>query len=687
MLAVALAAGSISSVLAQKPKLEEIIVTENQRKRVFYLEDQLAVLPDTAQLLKKVPGGNVNGNGPLSGIPQYRGMYGPRVGVVINGAVLAPAGPNWMDPPLSYAAPAQLVKLEVYRGIAPVSVAQESIGGAIVSDTLHGDFGSSDKFDASGTVSVSGQTVNDASLLNGMMSLANQHHHFMIAAMSEDGDDAEYDGGQILPSSFERKRAELNYRFQSGAHSLSLGYTRNDTGIAGTPALPMDIDYIDGDLFNARYQYQGSDWQIDSHLFGSSLEHGMTNYHLRTAPLNRAMWRQNTTSAENAGVKSKGNRKDSLGEWSVGIDYITETHDAFIDNPNNAAFFVDGFNDASRKVLGIFAERQQQLSSTLQTELGVRVNQVDMSADAVDATPARMMPPARALRDQFNNGGRNSSDTNIDLTAKIWLRQNSNMVYYAGVAQKTRTSSFQERYLWLPLQATSGLADGYTYIGNLDLEPEQSAEIELGFDYSSGGFSISPRAFYRDISNFIQGTPEVKPSATMFVQMMNRGNGTNMPLPLQFNNVNAEFYGMDVDWRYQFNAQWAVSGLANYVRGKRTDQADDLYRIAPANLSFALDYTAERWTAKAEIIAYADQNKVSSFNNEQATNGYELLNFGASFRVNENFRVTAGAQNLLDENYEDHLNGYNRAVNPDISLGGRIPGYGRNFFLKADYSW
>ena len=87
-------------------------------KNLFF---DLTVEADSAQLLKKAPGAAVNGNGPLSGIPQYRGMFGPRVGVQLNGTQLAPAGPNWMDPPLSYAAAAQLESLQLYRGIAPVS--------------------------------------------------------------------------------------------------------------------------------------------------------------------------------------------------------------------------------------------------------------------------------------------------------------------------------------------------------------------------------------------------------------------------------------------------------------------------------------------------------------------------------------------------------------------------------------
>jgi len=134
--------------------MEELVVTGTHDKRTIDVSEALLISPDTAQLLKKAPGANVNGNGPLTGIPQYRGMYGPRIATALDGKQLAPAGPNWMDPPLSYAAASQLQSLEIYRGIAPVSVAQESIGGAIEVHSKRGDYTEGRDFQLSGSNSV-----------------------------------------------------------------------------------------------------------------------------------------------------------------------------------------------------------------------------------------------------------------------------------------------------------------------------------------------------------------------------------------------------------------------------------------------------------------------------------------------------------------------------------------------------
>jgi iron complex outermembrane receptor protein len=671
----------------QAEHLEEVIVTASRETRTIEVAEAMVISPDAAQLLKKAPGANVNSNGPLTGIPQYRGMFGPRIGVQLDGTQLAPAGPNWMDPPLSYAAAAQLESLEIYRGIAPVSVVQESIGGAINAVTAQKDFGDSADFDVNGILIASGQTVNDGSQAGVTLFAVNNHHRLRLAAMTEQGDDAEFPDGDIVPTEYERDRYDFTYGFQTGAHVLDLSYTRNETGDTGTPALPMDIQLINGDLYSLAYGYRAGDWRLKAKVFGSQLDHKMTNYDLRTAPADAGLWRRNTTDSKNVGFKLTASRQDDQGSWLFGADGLDATHNSDIDNPENPMFFVVNFNDAERQILGLFAERQHDFGNAWTAELGLRYNRVEMDADIVDGSPV-IMPPARTLRDNFNNADRNKTDDNIDAVAKAWYEASEQVTYYLGVGRKTRSPSYQERYLWLPLQATGGLADGYTYTGNIELDPEVAYEIESGLDFSRGGFSLSPRLYYREVDDYMQGTPSSVMPALMFVDMMNMNNGTQNPAPLQFNNVDAKFWGFDMDWRANLDANWSLRGLLNYVRGERDDIDDDLYRIAPLNTTLALEYTSDHWGASVEGVYYDEQDKVSSTNGELPSDDYALLNVNAWWRPLADLRLIAGIDNLLDEEYEDHLSGTNRVMgNTDLPRGARIPGYGINGFLRVDYSF
>ncbi|MFK8048757.1 MAG: TonB-dependent receptor [Halioglobus sp.] len=667
--------------------LEELVVTGSYDTRTIDVNSALVISADAAQLLKHAPGANVNGNGPLTGIVQYRGMYGSRVATSMDGRQIAPAGPNWMDPPLSYAAAGQLESLELYRGIAPVSVAQESIGGAVTVKTNRGTYTDSEDFSLNGQILGSAQSVNSGSHLNAALYAANKNHRIKIGLMTETGDDAEFADGDITPSEYDRQRYDVGYGYQNGRHSIQLDFSNSDTGETGTPALPMDIDFIEGDLYSLSYTFAAStDLSVEAKIYGADLEHGMSNFHLRNAPP-PPMWRRNIANTDNAGLKVKAILQDGEGNWTFGIDSFQAEHDSDIDNPNNPMFFVTNFNSAERNVLGVFLERQHHFSERWRGEFGIRYNRVEMDSAEVDGAPARMMPPAGALRDSFNNADRDQTDNNTDLVAKLWYAVSDSTSWYAGIAQKHRAPSFQERYLWLPLQATAGLADGFTYTGNIELDSEVSHQIEAGFDYSVDNLKISPRVYYHQVDDYIQGTPSEVAPAVMFVRMMNANNGTNNPDPLQFNNVDAEIYGVDIDWAWQLNSDWSLSGIVNYVRGKRDDIDDNLYRIAPPNTSVSLNYTAESWRASVESVLYAKQDNVSKTNAEQETAGYGIVNLRGTWQASETLQLAAGVDNAFDKGYEDHIGGYNRAGNPDIPRGDRLPGYGRNVFVRASYSF
>ncbi len=669
--------------------LEETVITGRHDARTVELVDVIAVAPDPARLLYKAPGANVVANGPLTGIPQIRGLFGPRIAVTLDDTFLAPAGPNWMDPPISYAATAQLESLKVYRGIAPVSVAQESLGGVIVAQTRRLDFTDSDRWNVDARLQTSAQTVNDGYQLDGNVQAANAHQRVRLAVMHQSGDDAEFPGGTLLPTAYERTRVDLGYGVRWGRHSVQIDYGRIDTGEAGTPALPMDIGYFDGDLIDVTYRFDASDdLAFSATVFSNEIDHGMTNYQMRPAPASPGRWRQNIATTDNAGFRLQGSLNTDGAEWRFGVDGFEASHDSNIDNPNNPMFFVVNFNDARRQVLGAYLEQDFSLGDDLRSEWGVRVNRAETDADEVNGTPAIMMPPAMALRDRFNGSDRDQSDTLVDVFGKLTWQASEHLALYAGMAKKDRAPSYQERYLWLPLEATAGLADGQLYTGNIELNAETAYQFELGFDYLSTEFSLRPRLFYQRIDDYIQGVPTpAGDPALMFVAMSNAMNGTNRAAPLRFENVEAELYGIDLDWEWHLNANWHLGGIVNVVYGERRDISDDLYRIAPPNTSAWL---TRRWRDVAvtlEGVVYANQSNVSVTNREQTTPGYGVVNFSANWRVSDGLSLAVGADNLFDREYAPHLGGYNRVMNPDIGMLQRLPAQGRNLFARLSYQF
>ncbi|WP_439100271.1 TonB-dependent receptor [Congregibacter sp.] len=669
--------------------LEELIITARHDARTIEVTEAISISPDAAELLRDAPGANIATNGPITGIPQYRGLFGPRISVSLDGSLLAPAGPNWMDPPLSYAVTAQLEALEVYRGIAPVSVAQESVGGAIDARTRRMEFTDSDQIITEGRLVGSAQSANAGYQVDADLQAANDRHRVKIAAMMQQGDDAEFAGGTILPSSYERERYDLGYGFRWGDHSIQVDYGYNDTGSSGTPALPMDIGYFEGDLYKLAYRFEPTEGlQLSASIYASELDHGMSNYALRPAPASPGSWRRNIADTSNQGFKLEASLADDTGLWRAGIDGFDESHNSNIDNPNNSMFFVVNFNDAERSVLGSYLERDQNIGENVQMELGVRVNHIRTDAGEVNGTPAMMMPPAQALRDAFNNADREQTDNNFDLVAKVNYVASDQLSLYAGLAQKQRAPSYQERYLWLPLEATGGLADGQLYIGDINLDSEQAHNLEFGLDFTGDRLQMHPRVFYYRIDDYIQGTPlgSTHP-ATMMVRMMNNMNGTNRADPLQFSNVDAQLFGFDMDWAWRVSQRIELSGLVNYVRGERRDINDNLYRIAPPNASLRLSYAADNWSAMVETVGYTAQNDVSGTNKELESSGYATVNLRGTWQLSPALQLAIGVDNLFDREYAPHLSGYNRVRNPDIATGERLPAMGTNLFGRMLYTF
>ena len=686
----------------ERQRIEEITVVGVRDTHTVIVDDTLVATPDTAQLLRKMPGANVNKNGELTGIAQYRGMFGDRIQVSVDDAQINGAGPNAMDSPLHYAPVAILESLTINRGIVPVSKGQETIGGYVEANTYAGDFGTTKGFEFSGRAYAGAQSVNSGDVLSGFLSMANDTHIFRGFVMQERADDLEFPNGDITPSEYDRERFDLGYSFAKGRHEFSIDFARNNTKDAGTASLPMDILSIDSDLFRSRYTFSTSEGLFTAELSASDNEHWMTNYHLRKPPQTAAStddpmrFRRNWAVSENYGFALKYEQFADNGNWLFGIDGHFAEHRSIITNPNSAPFYLSNFNDVNRDIIGAFIERQISLNTRTGLETGIRINNVSMDSVPVSANlnpmnmmmgmPVMMNNLAGALSTQFNNDSIARTDPNVDAFVRLSYQTEGDATWYVGAARKTRSPSYQERYLWIPLEATGGLADGKTYIGNPNLNPEVAHEIELGLDLENSRYGIYPRIFSKRVSDYIQGIPSTNMTANNFAQMM-ANMGMGMPNPLQFSNVEARFYGLDIDSNFSINNKITLRAILNIVRADRRDINDNLYRVSPDNVLIALDYRGDGWTGSIESVTYADQNRIAITNSELKTEGYSLVNVMARSSLADGVEVSIGAENLLDESYLDHLAAYNRAYNPDIASRARMPGLGRNFYARVMWNF
>lgn len=677
-----------SYIYADHSDMEEVNITGIQTNPFMSLEISPNNEPvvDSALLLKKVPGANINSNGAVTGIAQYRGLYGDRVSINIDHAPSLTGGPNSMDTPLSYTPPMLLKSLNVHRGIAPVSAAQESLGGHITANLDRGQFSSGNETEFSGGVSSRFNSTSDG-FSNALKSvLANDTHKLSVLASHDEGDQTHFDSNvEIGGTQYRRSRYDISYGWKNDDTVIEIFGGQLDTRDTGTPALPMDINYIDSDMVGVNLTKSFDDVVLSGNLSYNHVDHLMDNFSQRPNSM-PTMFRQTNATAHNTAwsfqVKFPLVIGSSDGFLSIGTDGNETIHTATITNPNNAMFEVKNFEEVERDSYGMFTEWEGNIGNW-KVETGIRYTRVSMDSGDVSASGMMGMMGVNAgiLASSFNSGDLDEDYHNVDLVLNASRELNANTTLNLALGRKNRAPSYQERYLWLPMPATGGLADGRSYTGNLDIDKETAYEVTVGIDWISENAWANPQLFYRYIDDYIQGVPSTNMVANMVSTMMS-GNSA-----LMFDNIDAEMYGADLGYGYKLSDHFSIEGTLSYVRGKRDDEDDNLYRVAPLNNRLALVYVGHETELKIESVLYAKQSKVSSFNDEEKTSGYGIINLLGNHKINQQLSVSAGVENLFDHKYQDHLAGYNRNSDSDVAVGDRLPGAGRNLYVSFAYNW
>lgn len=618
---------------------------------------------DCAALLTEIPGAAVVRNGPQTGIVQLRGLSGDRVRVLVDGAAITPACPNHMDPPLHYAAPSAVESLMVLAGITPVSAGGDSLAGTVLVDSASPRLSTNDALSGFGEVTTSFRSSDDGWTVGGSAGAASREFGILYQGSWQRGDDLRFPGGRVRDTGYDtqRHRALAAVTNRAGLWTADAGVSRSrDTG---TPALPMDMIKDDACRVGLSHHSEHEFGFVEGRFYHHEIEHLMDNYSLRPPG---AMRMFSPATSDDSGLNLGVSLPQEVHTFRVGSGFHLNQFDAFQQNAMTSAR-QDTLNDAHRLRVGTFAEWQADWSSHWTTVLGMR-NDTVMS-DASDV--GQFFPPGAADAAAFNAQNHDFTDANFDLTAAVRFTPNKWSAYELGFARKNRAPSVLERYLWTPLSASAGQADGRTYLGNLHLDSEMSHQVAFTADWHGHRWELKVTPFYNFVTDYIQGTPIARLDAS----------GNNV---LQFDNVGrADLYGADGSASFALTTNLIFSATASYVRGINRDNGDNLYRIAPLRGSLAMEHKLVGWQNRIEVVLVDRQDKTSAYNGEKPTPGYVLLNLRTGYQFNRHLRVDVGLENVFDCKYADHLGGINRVAGSDVALGAHIPGAGRFVYVSA----
>lgn len=176
--------------------------------------------------------------------------------------------------------------------------------------------------------------------------------------------------------------------------------------------------------------------------------------------------------------------------------------------------------------------------------------------------------------------------------------------------------------------------------GNTNLQPEESATIEGGLEYTSGPNRFSAVYFRRNSENFVDFVV-VDPETFTY----------------QYQNVADQFTASGVEVEFNLHLSEALSLGGNYTFTEAAEQFG--LRIPKHKMNAALGYQIAENTFTSLSYQFNDERTDSYYNSESYQNeiivldSYGLLDFYISHRFSENFKAFAGVTNLTNEDFEE----------------------------------
>ena len=572
--------------------------------------------------------------------PIIRGMDGPRVKVLSDGAELHDA--STISPDHAVASePLLATQIEVLRGPSALVYGGGAVGGVV--NVLDGKVptaipqkgieGSAELRANTGA----GEGAGAFSLTGGAGNLA-----VHVEGVARDAGDYRVGKGWAPDGEPTRKVPGSFNRTDTGSVGLSWVGDRGYLGAAYTRqaaryGLPGHNHSFEGCHTHGTHLHCGAHEEEDDHDHGAE-EHGdVPVVDLRSERLDiRGELRNPFTGFSalrlRAGVTDYVH--DEVEDGTIATTFKNKAYDTRIElqhEPIAGFKGVVGLQTSQRKFSAIGEEAYVQPTVTRKTGLFVleeyRLN--DWYGDwRFEAALRHDRQTAEALASGSAGGTERSHNGTSASLGAVWKFTPG---YQVGTSftRASRAPSAEELYARGLHMATS------TYErGNANLRSETSQNIDLSLKKTSGDTTFGVSVFRNRISNYIYG------------RTLDEVDGLQL---LQYSQADATFTGIEGQVRQRVTRNMGVTLFGDTVRAK-LDGGGLLPRIPATRAGVRLDANWNAWEGQVEWVQVARQNRVAAF--ETATPGYGMLNLGVSYRGQLSsgtpWQVYLKANNLTD---------------------------------------
>uniref|UniRef100_A0A7C5SXK9 TonB-dependent receptor n=1 Tax=Thermocrinis ruber TaxID=75906 RepID=A0A7C5SXK9_9AQUI len=624
---------------------------------------------DVGEALTKLEGIWKIRKGGIANDVVLRGFYRDNINVLIDDDRVYAACPNRMDPPAFHVDFSQVEKIEVIKG--PFDVRhQGSMAGLVNIITKKPEKGFHLKLNASAG---SFNFIN----LSPVVSYADDKFSILVgysykySKPYKDGDGkrvTEY--ANYKPQFINSKAFEINtYWTKLGFkpienHSVEFSYTKQDARHVLYPYLVMDAIYDKTDRFNMNYQINGISDMLKSlkfHLYYTKVDHWMDNRYRTSAGM--SLW----SMATDAKSKAYGGRLEAnFGDLTLGFEAYKRNWDAVTimmmmgTQPSIPNVDTDSF--------GLYGEYKKNLSDRLRLVAGLRLDTTKTKADSSKAN-------TNLYYAYKNTRSTSKTDTYPSGNVQLFYELQKGTELFVGLGHSVRVPDPQERYFALKRPSV------WDWVGNPKLKPSKNTELDLGIKHSTDKALIKATAFYSYVQDYITVHNQSK---------VNNVPGVMNSQARSYENVNAQFFGGEVDLRLSLTQELFLFSGMSYVQARKETKPEKNIRssrvaeIPPLKTRLALRYDNGTYFGEVETILSATQYRVDTDLNEQKTSGYGVVNIkvGGNFK---GFAINAGIDNVFDKKYYEYLS-YQRnpfAMPPNV----KVPEPGRTFYINASYTF
>lgn len=595
--------------------------------------------------------------------PVVRGFRYNQVSVLLNSGVKVEGGcPNRMDPVASHVESEDVGDIEIIRG--PYLLTYGPVMGALINirNTPLNFF----KKPAIHGRAIFGFETN----WNGQREHVELTGGNRFVSIRAAGGYKLYGGyrsgkGEYFSTGFTKYYANATVGFRlSEKDRIDASFQYNQGIDVKYPALPMDGRNDLTHIGTIQYERNNKSRDLRNFTllaFYSSVSHRMDNYDRPTA---RTMKAETTVDADDMGGKAACRFSFGKHQLTTGLDieHIFKDGDKMMSMNmimNGDTFLsvkhVSVFNKSNWTNAGLYGSYQIPMSKTLlQASLRLDYNLAG-SADTF-----RLVRDGIAYFDETE-----SSFFNISASLGLKWQVTESFFLTAAAGLGTRSPSILERFVKLmPVQY-----DNYDYLGNPQLNPEQNYQLDLGgtIRMKRAG-TISVQGFFSFVQHYITGKvlpPSVIKPSTQGVYGVK-----------QFTNIDHTYlygfeatYSSPTDYRWQLHLDAAATYGTNpsavdyevsqgQVVGESVIKDDPLPEIPPleGRLQFGYSFFREKLIPKISVRAVAGQYRVSDAFEEADTPGFVTASASLTYRPCNYFTIAAGCENLLNNNYYEHLN-------------------------------